>query len=232
MTVAIGWAFAAYALLTGIYLILENRRPQEPWPGCLRFSSPRHWIIRLRSIRAEPEGFRQAEQAPRTGSRSERRPLLSPILSRQDAEIAHLEGDSASRRKLMMLVRRNSHSALTGRNRVEILQDAAAFYPRLMEDMKAARHSIHLQYFIWARDLHRGAEADPDRQGQGRRRGPAALRSARVSGACEPRATSGSCGRPGSHGALPRRSGGCTRSATATTARSPSSTARSATRAA
>jgi cardiolipin synthase len=52
----------------------------------------------------------------------------------------------------MMLVRHNSHSALTTRNRVEIQQDAAKFYPRLIEDLKAARHSIHLQYFIWAAD--------------------------------------------------------------------------------
>ena len=77
------------------------------------------------------------------------RPLLSPLLSRQDAEITSLEGGSASRRKLMMLVRRNSRSALTRRNTVEILQDAAEFYPGMMEDMRAARHSIHLQYFIW-----------------------------------------------------------------------------------
>jgi cardiolipin synthase A/B len=52
----------------------------------------------------------------------------------------------------MMLVRHNSKSVLTRRNTVEILQDAAAFYPRLMEDLKAARHSIHLQYFIWGAD--------------------------------------------------------------------------------
>ena len=51
----------------------------------------------------------------------------------------------------MMLVRRNSRSALTRRNTAEILQDAAAFYPRMMADLRAARHSIHLQYFIWAR---------------------------------------------------------------------------------
>jgi cardiolipin synthase len=80
------------------------------------------------------------------------RPFVSPLLSRQDAEITRLEGESASHRKLMQLVRRNSRSALTTRNRVEILQNAAEFYPRLMEDMEAARHSIHLQYFIWRTD--------------------------------------------------------------------------------
>ena len=51
-----------------------------------------------------------------------------------------------------MLVRRNSRSALTTRNSVEIQQDAARFYPSVIEDLKAARQSIHLQYFIWAVD--------------------------------------------------------------------------------
>jgi cardiolipin synthase A/B len=60
----------------------------------------------------------------------------------------------------MRLVRRNSQSALTRRNEVEILQDAAEFYPRMMEDMRAARHSIHLQYFIWGADAFTEALRD------------------------------------------------------------------------
>ena len=69
----------------------------------------------------------------------------------QDQVIARIEAQSPSARKLMMLVRHNSRSVLTGRNSVEILQDAAAFYPRLMEDLQKA-NSIHLQYFIWGAD--------------------------------------------------------------------------------
>jgi cardiolipin synthase len=78
--------------------------------------------------------------------------LLAPILSRQDAQIARLEGDSVSRRKLMRLVRRNSTSALATSNQVDIQQDAATFYPHMLKDIEAARHSIHLQYFIWGAD--------------------------------------------------------------------------------
>lgn len=50
---------------------------------------------------------------------------------------------------------------LTGRNSVEILQDAAAFYPRLMEDLQKARHSIHLQYFIWGADSFTEDQSNP-----------------------------------------------------------------------
>jgi cardiolipin synthase len=41
---------------------------------------------------------------------------------------------------------------LTQHNHVDIQQDAAKFYPSLMEDLERARHSIHLQYFIWGAD--------------------------------------------------------------------------------
>jgi hypothetical protein len=74
------------------------------------------------------------------------RPLLEPILSRQDAGIARLEADSGGRRKLMMLVRRNSHSALTCRNGIEIQQGGVAFYGSMVAEIEAARHSVHLQY--------------------------------------------------------------------------------------
>jgi cardiolipin synthase len=63
-----------------------------------------------------------------------------------------LGSEGVGRKRLAMLVRRNSLSALTTRNRVAIQQDAAEFYPSLIEDMKAAQHSIHLQYFIWGAD--------------------------------------------------------------------------------
>ena len=52
----------------------------------------------------------------------------------------------------MRLVRRNSHSSLTTRNRVAIQQDASIHYPSLVEDLEEARRSIHLQYFSWADD--------------------------------------------------------------------------------
>lgn len=74
------------------------------------------------------------------------------MLQRQDAEIEKLAARSDTHRKLMVLVRRNSYSTLTTRNRVEIQQDATVFYPGLMKDLAAARHSIHLQYFIWGSD--------------------------------------------------------------------------------
>jgi cardiolipin synthase len=41
---------------------------------------------------------------------------------------------------------------LTIYNRVEILHDVTEKYPRLLEDVRNAKSSIHLLYFIWSED--------------------------------------------------------------------------------
>jgi cardiolipin synthase len=143
----------AYALLTGAFLISENRRPQATLAWMLAFVfAPGVGVLIYLFFGRDRKAFSRQRELLRQDLRANALPLLSPIVSRQDTEMARLEAGSASRRKLMMLVRRNSHSALTVRNRVEIQQNAATFYPSLIEDMKAARHSIHLQYFIWGAD--------------------------------------------------------------------------------
>jgi cardiolipin synthase len=146
-------SLALYALGTGVFLILENRRPQATlaWMLVFIFAPGIGLLIYLlfgRGVKA----FSKQSQLLRQDLEANALPILSPILSRQDTEIARLEGHSAGRKKLMRLVRRNSYSALTKRNRVEIQQDAAQFYPSLVKDLRAAQHSIHLQYFIWGAD--------------------------------------------------------------------------------
>jgi cardiolipin synthase len=100
----------------------------------------------------DTKGFSKRRQLMMQDLDANARPLLAPILSRQETHLAELERRSVSHRKLARLVRRNSLSVLTTRNQVEIKQDAAEFYPSLIDDLKAAQQSIHLQYFIWAVD--------------------------------------------------------------------------------
>ncbi len=149
LTVSLG----LYALATGIYLISENRRPQATLAWMLGlFFLPGIGLVAYVLFGRDQKAFAKQRKLLRQDLEANAKPLLAPIMSRQDAEIARLEDDSAGRHKLMMLIRRNSHSALTARNTVEILQDAATFYPRMIEDIRAARHSIHMQYFVWERD--------------------------------------------------------------------------------
>jgi len=146
-------ALALYALVAVVFLVSENRRPQATLAWILVFFvAPGLGALIYVLFGRDQKAFSKHTKLLLQDLEGNARPLLSPIMSRQDAEIARLEGGNTSHKRLMMLVRRNSHSALTAQNRVAIQQDAAVFYPSLIEDMKAARHSIHLQYFIWGAD--------------------------------------------------------------------------------
>lgn len=144
---------ALYALVMSVFLVTENRRPQSTLAWMLvLFFAPGIGLLVYILFGRDRKAFSKRSKLLMQDLEANALPLLSPILSRQDAELARLESESVGRKKLAMLVRRNSLSALTTRNRVEIQQDAAEFYPSLIEDMKAARHFIHLQYFIWRAD--------------------------------------------------------------------------------
>jgi cardiolipin synthase A/B len=146
-------SLAIYAFVATLFLILENRRPQATLAWMLGFLLlPGVGLIAYVLFGRSRKVFAKQSKLLRQDLEANAKPLIGPILDRQDEEIRKLESGSPSRRKLMMLVRRNSHSALTRRNEVEILQDAVRFYARMMQDIEAARHSIHLQYFIWGAD--------------------------------------------------------------------------------
>jgi cardiolipin synthase len=141
------------ALVMGVFLISENRRPQATLAWMLvLFFLPGIGLLAYVLFGRNRKAFARQQQLLMQNLEANAKPLLSQILSRQDTEIEQLKGESPTRRKLMMLIRRNPQSALTRRNLVEILQNGDAFYSRMIADIEAAQHSIHLQYFIWARD--------------------------------------------------------------------------------
>ena len=142
-----------YAIVMTIFLISENRRPQATLAWILVFIlAPVIGGLIYILFGRDRKAFSKQRRLLRQDLEATALPLLAPLLSRQDAEIARLEGENVSHKKLLMLVKRNSHSALTRHNHVEIQQDAAEFYPSMTKDIEAARHSIHLQYFIWGAD--------------------------------------------------------------------------------
>jgi cardiolipin synthase A/B len=152
-TAAIGWFFAAYALLTGIFILLENRRPQATFAWMLLFLVlPVVGLVIYALFGRDRKAFSRQRKLARQNLQGTAAPLIEQLLARQDTEISRLEAQSPVRRRLMSLVRRNSHSALTTRNRVAIQQNASAFYPNLMEDLRKAQRTIDLQFYTWADD--------------------------------------------------------------------------------
>jgi cardiolipin synthase A/B len=142
-----------FALIMSIFVIRENRRPQSTLAWMLvLFFAPGIGLLIYLFFGRDNKAFSKQSKLLMQDLEANARPLMSPLLARQDAQLAQLSNQSPAGKKLGMLVRRNSLSVLTTRNRIEIQQDASRFYPSLIEDLKAARHSIHLQYFIWGVD--------------------------------------------------------------------------------
>lgn len=149
----LSWLFGIYALFTVVYIVLENRHPQATFAWMLLFLGlPGVGLLIYVLFGRDTKAFSRERKLARQDLHGRAAPLLEPLLARQDAEIGRLEAASRSRRRLMQLVRHNSHSALTTGNRVKIQQDASTHYPSLIEDLMRARRSIHLQYYIWADD--------------------------------------------------------------------------------
>ncbi len=152
-TAALGWFFAAYALFTGTYIVLENRRPQATFAWMLLFLAlPGIGLVIYGLFGRDRKAFSRQSKLARQNLQETASPLLKPLLERQDAKIGRLETQTPVRRRLMSLVRHNSYSILTTRNHVAIQQDASTFYPNLMEDLRKAQRTIYLQYYIWADD--------------------------------------------------------------------------------
>jgi cardiolipin synthase len=135
------------------FLVLQNRRPQASFAWMLSFMvlpvvGPIVYVLFGR----DRKGFSRVKRLARQGPRSELAPSLAHILEDQDTCISELEAARPEAAQLLGLVRHSGHSTMTIHNKVEILQDAKQKYPRLLADLEAARHSIHLQYYLWGTD--------------------------------------------------------------------------------
>jgi cardiolipin synthase len=145
-------AFVVYVLAAGAFVVAENRRPQATFAWIflfivLPFVGVLIYILfgrELRDFSHKPRLIRHdLDRGPE--------PLAS-LLRAQEKTLDFLGGLPGPQGRIARLVRSNGHSALTKENRLEILQNADTFYPRLMDDLRAAKTSIHLQFFVWASD--------------------------------------------------------------------------------
>jgi cardiolipin synthase len=155
----LGWVLfsliALYSFSAVIFLIMENRTPQSTFAWLFMFFlfPPGGLVIYLLFGR-DWKAFSRANKLVRQELNDDLLRVLTPRLPRPDEAIARLEAkdQTVSHQKLLNLVRRNSNSAFTVHNHLEILQDAAEKYPRLIDDIKNAKESIHLEYYVWASD--------------------------------------------------------------------------------
>jgi len=147
-------AFDLYVAAVAVFILLDNRSPQSTFawlfllitlPGIglliyIFFGRGRH-VFTGRDLSRQIIG-------------TELNQALMPLMARHGEIMARIakEKPESYNRNLLNLIAKNSGSILTEYNEVEILQNASAMYPRLLEDVRCARHSIHLEFYIWTND--------------------------------------------------------------------------------
>jgi cardiolipin synthase len=147
--------YIVYLVIVAAFIILENRSPQSTFAWLFLFSIfPVIGLIIYLYLGRSWRAFSKEDGLARQEMGSEFMRNLEPIQSRQQEYFDRLaaEKPASFRKRLLRLVDSNPSSILTGYNRVEILQNATIKYPRLLQDIKQAQHSIHLNYYIWTND--------------------------------------------------------------------------------
>jgi len=144
-----------YAIIITAVIILDNRSPQSTFAWLfLMLALPGVGLLVYLFFGRGYRAFSSEVKLARVEVGAEADSILRPLRGAEAGYIEKIarEKPASYRRRLLEMVRRNSSSALTAYNQVEILQNATEKYPRLMADIRAAQHSIHMIYFIWTED--------------------------------------------------------------------------------
>jgi cardiolipin synthase len=144
-----------YIIAVAIFIISENRTPQSTFAWLLLLVAlPLIGLIIYIFLGRGSHAFSDETKLARQEMGSDLMNDLGQMINRQQEYVDRIakEKPASYHKKLLNLVNQNSSSLLTGYNDVEILQDATMKYPRLLEDIKAAQSSVHLNYYIWTED--------------------------------------------------------------------------------
>jgi cardiolipin synthase len=136
-------------------ILLDNRSTQSTFAWLfLMLAFPVAGLLVYLFAGRGHKAFSSRNQLARIEIGGQLRENLHTLDTSQTAYVQKIaaEKPGSYRHQLLNLVQRNSASLVTAYNKVEILQNATEKYPRLMEDIRSAQHSIHMLYFIWTED--------------------------------------------------------------------------------
>ncbi|MFN8492960.1 MAG: cardiolipin synthase [Caldilineaceae bacterium] len=152
----IWWLAALYAIVVGIFMVLENNDPSKTiaWLACFLLI-PVLGVIVYFMFGRDYRAFSREKKLLRQelGNHLTSNSYVSEFLAHQPAEHERLRAAGPSiYQRALELMRRNGQNRLYPYNSLEILQNATEKYPRLLADLQAAQHSIHMEYFEWSSD--------------------------------------------------------------------------------
>lgn len=149
------WLLGAYALVVAGYIVLENRSPQSTFAWMLLFLLlPGVGVVIYGLVGRGWRAFSRESELARNEPGSRLLADLRPLNARYAEYAARIERErpASYRKRLLGRLAHSQNSLLTGFNDVTVLQDAKEKYPRLLADVRAASHHVHLNYYIWTED--------------------------------------------------------------------------------
>jgi cardiolipin synthase len=142
-----------YFVAVAAYIVSENRRPQSAFAWMFLFLTlPLGGLVIYILFGRQRGGVGRTRKLVRQNLPGHLDDTLRPQREEHEAAIRALAAGPAPARRIASLIHATTAAPVTLSNGVEVLQDAAAKYPRLLDDIKAARRTIHLQYYIWRPD--------------------------------------------------------------------------------
>ncbi|MTE01108.1 cardiolipin synthase [Paracoccus sp. YIM 132242] len=136
-----------------VFIVSENRRPQSTfaWMFLLAFV-PGLGLLVYFLFGREMRGLAGSRHLVHQDLEQDLERALASLRAQHERALERLDREAPHQAGLVRLVNGTANALVTVQNRLELLQDAAETYPRLMADLKAARISIHLQYYSWSSD--------------------------------------------------------------------------------
>jgi len=143
----------AYSLVIAFVIITDNEEPRATLAWLLLlWAFPPIGLLAYLFVGRGRKAFSKERTLLRELMLVQTLPDLTRLQGQQEQFLSTSDRLDPEKKRIVRLLYRNSHAILTLHNEVEILQNASAKYPRLIEDLKAAQHSISMQYFIWESD--------------------------------------------------------------------------------
>jgi cardiolipin synthase len=145
--------FIAYLVSVVVFIISENRRPTSSFAWMLLFAIlPGVGLAIYLLFGRGHKAFIRKHVLNEQTSPPVLGPMLSQTVSEHGSALADFEEYDKTSARIATLVHSNSNSRVTTRNAVDVLQDAEAAYPAMIEAISGARSSIHLHYYSWGAD--------------------------------------------------------------------------------
>jgi cardiolipin synthase A/B len=146
-------AATLYFVAVTVFIVSENRRPQSTFAWLFLFIFvPLAGVVIYVLFGRMRGGVGRTRRLLRQDLPAHLQETVARAQGEHERALAAMADGPALPLRLATLINAEQQAFVTTSNDVEVVQDAQAFYPRLMEDIRAATESIHLQYYIWRAD--------------------------------------------------------------------------------